>query len=49
MQYLIPVPFSEEVNGTPVRDIFSLLEKNIGTKQAEAAQTVLSRVISAKQ
>lgn len=49
LQYHIGAGMHVGLTQNQIQNIFSLLEKNIGKTQAEAAQTVLSRVISAKQ
>lgn len=49
LQYHIGAGMHVGLTQNQIQNVFSVLEKNIGKTQAEAAQAVLSRVVSAKQ
>jgi alkylhydroperoxidase/carboxymuconolactone decarboxylase family protein YurZ len=49
LQFHIGAGMHVGLNEEKLQDAFAILNKNIGKAQAEAAQAVLSRVISAKQ
>src|SRR4051812_22382322 len=49
LQFHIGAGLHVGLTATQLRDTFTLLEKNIGKSQAEEAEAVLGRVVSAKQ
>jgi alkylhydroperoxidase/carboxymuconolactone decarboxylase family protein YurZ len=49
LQYHIGAGMHVGLTRNQIKNIFSILEKNIGKTQSEAAQAVLSRVLSSKQ